>query len=252
MTVKNEARYPFSDFCLEVAKGNVPGHAIYHHFSHNESTDTTLRTVWPYTGSYAFPSSASTMTVSSDDANDTSAGTGAQTVLVEGLDADYVEASETVSMNGLTAVTTTNTYLRINRVTVASAGSGGVNAGGIYVGTGTVTSGVPANVYGIISAGYCHSLMGHYTVPANKTWYLCKFRVSSGTQKQTQIRMLVRPYGEVFRTVVDSHFFQNGQENNYQPPIPMLAKTDIDVKANVDATTTALSVSGDAILVDDS
>lgn len=250
MTIKSERTYSFSHFCLEVAKGNIPGHEAGHWFSHNEATGTTLLTVWQLATQYVYPSSASVMKVSSSDANDTSAGTGARTVTIYGLDSDYVEASETVSLSGQTAVNTVNTYIRINSVVVNTAGSGGVNAGAIYVGTGTVTAGVPANKYGYIDPGYNHSLHGHFTVPANKKMFLHRFRISSGTQKATEVHMIQRPYGEVFQTIIDEHFFQDGMESNFDVPLVFTEKTDIEVQAKTSATTTELSVSGEGILVD--
>jgi hypothetical protein len=64
---------------------------------------------------------------------------------------------------------------------VLTAGTGGVNAGQIYVGTGTVTAGVPANVYGHVAVGDNQSLTGHFTVPAGYTGYLKRGSISSGT-----------------------------------------------------------------------
>ena len=45
-------------------------------------------------------------------------GTGARTVLIEGLDENYDIQSETVTMDGTTNVVTTNTYIRLFRMTV--------------------------------------------------------------------------------------------------------------------------------------
>lgn len=47
-----------------------------------------------------------------DDGNPTS-NTGAHTVLVEGLDENWEEISETVTLNGTSAVNTVNSYIRI-------------------------------------------------------------------------------------------------------------------------------------------
>ena len=90
---------------------------------------------------YTFPTAGATMTISSADANDTSAGTGARTVKVDFLDSTYAEFSETLTLNGQTAVSTSSSdCFRVNTMTVLTAGTGKVNAGKVYVGTGTVTS----------------------------------------------------------------------------------------------------------------
>ena len=84
----------------------------FYKFGYNAAVSSTEETVWMQGGRYVWPTSASTMTISSADANDTSAGTGAQTVTINGLDANYAEISETVTMDGQIAATTTNSYLR--------------------------------------------------------------------------------------------------------------------------------------------
>jgi hypothetical protein len=128
-------------------------------------------------GNLSYPAAALQMTVSSADADDTSAGTGARTVLITGLDANYAVISETVTMNGQTAVTTTNSFLRINSMLVTTAGTSLANEGIIYIGTGTVTSGVPATIYNVIAAGFNNATSSQYTIPAGYTGYLAVARI---------------------------------------------------------------------------
>jgi hypothetical protein len=85
-----------------------------------------LETIWAEGGLYSYLTAATVLKVSSSSVNDTSAGTGARTVELSGLDADYNEISELVTLNGQTPVNTTKLFLRINRMVVRSAGSGGV------------------------------------------------------------------------------------------------------------------------------
>ena len=250
MTIKSEKTYSFSNFMLEVAKGNIPGHERWVGFAHNESVGTSLFTIWWPATAYTFPPSASVMKVSSSSASDTSAGTGARTIEIEGLDANFAEITETVTLTGQTAVNTTNSFYRINEVEVLTAGSGKTNAGNIYVGTGTVTAGVPATIYGIAAAGYSHSFHGFYTVPANKKLYLHTLRVSSGTQKATEVRLIQNPNTGVDHTHWDTHFFQDGLEETFRPPIVFEEKSDLEMRAKVDAGTAPISVNGEGILVD--
>lgn len=67
----------------------------------------------------------------SDSVNDTAAGTGARTVFISGLDSNYDVISETVTLNGTSAVQTVRSYLRVNSFLIMSAGSGKTNAGSI-------------------------------------------------------------------------------------------------------------------------
>jgi hypothetical protein len=198
----------------------------------------TLETIWAEGGLYSYLTAATVLKVSSSSVNDTSAGTGARTVELSGLDADYNEISELVTLNGQTPVNTTKLFLRINRMVVRSAGSGGVNAGVIYAGTGTVTTGVPANVYASVNGvtGANQSLMALWTVPAGYTAYLLQYDVSNGTSSQTpavcKLILSVRPYGEVFQSK-DVKSLTTGMhiEETFALPQKFTEKSDIEVRA---------------------
>ena len=175
----------FEPFGLQVARGQIQGHTAVSVFGYNPDVDTSEETVWPDGGKIPHPTIASVLSISSSSANDTSAGTGARTVYVEGLDGDYNVVSETVILNGQTAVSTVEEYLYVNAFYVITAGSGGQNAGNINAGTGTVTAGVPAVLYDIIAAGYNNRTTGHYCVPAGYTAYMIEGLFSSGQASGT-------------------------------------------------------------------
>lgn len=170
----------FEPFGLQVSRGQIQGHSSVIVFGYNADVDTSEESVWPDGGTIPHPTVASVLKISSSSANDTSAGTGARTVYIEGLDGDYEVVSETVTLNGQTAVNTTNSYLYVNSFYVVTVGSGESNAGNINAGTGTVTAGVPAVLYDIIAAGYNARTTGHYCVPAGYTGYLIQGVFSSG------------------------------------------------------------------------
>lgn len=170
-------------FELQVARGHVRGHRIVHVFGYNPDIDSGVEeTVWTAGGIYSHLASPSILTVSSGDANDTSAGTGARTVRIEGVNGTGAEHVETVTLNGQTPVNTVLEYSEINSVQVMTVGSGGKNAGAIYVGTGAVTLGVPANIIGHILPGDNNSQIGHYEIPKGYTGYLIHGSISSGTE----------------------------------------------------------------------
>jgi hypothetical protein len=167
-------------FELQVSRGQIPGHRSVVVFGYNPDVDTARVTVWPYAGILPLPAAALQMKVSSSSANDTAAGTGARTVFVAGLDANYNEISEIVTLNGQTAVLTTQFFLHINNAYVATAGSGLSAAGDIYFGEGTVTAGVPATVYDLIKFDYNQRITGSYTIPAGYTGYVSQGLFSAG------------------------------------------------------------------------
>jgi hypothetical protein len=172
-------------FGLQVSRGQIQGHTAVIVFGYNPDVDTAEESVWPDGGTVPHPTVASVLKVSSSSANDTSAGTGARTVHIEGLNGDYAVVSETVTLNGQTAVNTVNSYLYVNAFYVVTVGSGGVNAGDINVGTGVVTAGVPAVLYDIIATGYNNRTTGHYCVPAGYTAYMVQGLFSAGQASGT-------------------------------------------------------------------
>ena len=233
-------------FELQVARGQISYHKTNFKFGFNSDIDDSLETVWTQGGLYSHPSSASTMTVSSSSTADTSAGTGARTVEISGLDSDYNEVSETITLNGQTAVTTTNTYIRMNRAIVRSAGSGEQNAGVIYVGTGTVTAGVPANKYATIAVGDNQTLMCVWTVPAGYSAYLTQADITVATtqnNKYATVHLVSRPYGEVFQ--IKDKFVKSESVHSqlYTFPLKFTEKTDIEVRAIGDSASADIAIS---------
>jgi hypothetical protein len=175
----------FEPFGLQVSRGQIQGHSTVIVFGYNPDVDTSEESVWPDGGTVPHPTVASVLKISSSSTDDTSAGTGARTVYIEGVDGNYAVVSETVTLNGQTAVNTTNEYLYVNSFYVVTAGSGGANAGNINAGTGSVTSGVPAVLYDIIATGYNNRTTGHYCVPAGYTGYMTEGLFSSGQASGT-------------------------------------------------------------------
>jgi hypothetical protein len=170
---------------IKIANGQIYGfgHSVRHVFGYNPDVDSSAEeTIWTYGGIYTHLASPTTLTISSSSAGDTSAGTGARTIYVVGINGTGAEHTETLTLNGQTAVTTSYQYTEVQSMTVLTAGSGGKNAGQIYLGTGTVTAGVPANVYGHIAVGENQSLMGHITVPLGYKGYIVAGSISSGTE----------------------------------------------------------------------
>lgn len=221
-------------FELQIARSQIFDHKSIYKFGFNSDVNGSEETIWDGGGIYAYPSAATVMKVSSSSANDTSAGTGARTVTVSGLDADYNEAEETVSLNGQTEVLTTTSFIRVNRAFVATAGSGDTAAGDIYVGTGTVTTGVPATVYAKITLGQNQTLMSVWTVPAGYTAYMLRANLSTSTANVNQYvtaRLVQRPFGGVFRTQVQTTLQRGDEEFLFPIPLSFPEKTDIETRA---------------------
>ncbi|MCK5342167.1 MAG: hypothetical protein KAR20_02120, partial [Candidatus Heimdallarchaeota archaeon] len=98
---------------MAIAKERVSNATLIHGFFDSTDLTTTEKTVWSGPGIYVYPTAAIQMTVSSSDVDDTAAGAGMRKVLIGGLDADYNQISEIVTLNGQTPVTTVNSYFRV-------------------------------------------------------------------------------------------------------------------------------------------
>lgn len=186
----------YEPFDLQVARNQIMGHSSFSIFGYNADLDTSEESVWPDGGTIPHPTTASVLKISSSSADDTSAGTGARTVAIFGLDANYNVVSESVILDGQTPVNTGNSYLYVNQFYVTSVGSGGVNAGNINAGTGTVTAGVPAVLYDLIAAGYNQRTTAHYCVPAGYTGYLVTGVITTGQATgSTSVTAFLKQHG---------------------------------------------------------
>ena len=240
---------------IVIAEGLFPGLGNEFKFGYNADISTDEETVWDEGGIYTYPAAATQMTVSSGSADDDAGGTGALTVRIFGLDANYAEIQEDITLTGQTAVTTANSYLRVFRMMVVTAGSGLQNAGVLYTGTGAITDGVPANVFACIRAAENQSHMGLWTVPAAKTAHLVGLEVTTGGgTKFMTCRLVRRPLDEVFQPNLKFIVIQTGGPyvlDTTLVPLTYAAKTDVEMRAKSDQGTQDLSVAMCFILVED-
>lgn len=227
----NKPRMSCVPYLFDIAKGNISNQCSVRIFGVNPNIATSKETIWCRDGLYIWPSEATIMKVSSDDTNDTLAGTGARTLAIYGLDTNYVEINETVSLNGQTVVNTVNSYLRILYIEIVTAGSTGSNIGKVFVGAGIVTDGVPATVYSCMCEGLNKSMIGVWTVSANHTFYMVDFVVSTDANKGLDIELFIRPFGSVFQINYRMYLYGNSLPIPFRIPILVTEKSDIEVRA---------------------
>lgn len=130
------------EFRPEVAirMGTIAGISGNRKFGSNPtiSTGTVPETIWNAGGLYNWQADADFQVevVSSDAADDGDpAGTGAHTILLIGLAGDdWDQVTESVTLNGTTAVPTTRTdWRRLDRAVITAAGSAGTNVGDVTI-----------------------------------------------------------------------------------------------------------------------
>lgn len=233
---------PNIDYHLEIARGNVNGIRLKSKFGTNPDLDTTQEDVWETGGNIHYPTAAQTFTIVSSDANDAAAGTGARTVYVQGLDANYDFQSEFVTLNGTSNVTTVNSYLRMHRAYVVEVGSSGQEEGDI-----TATWTTDANNAWQITQGFGQTRLCAFTVPDSMEVALIRWRsairdpAGGNADRSTQFDLNVRLYNasstdnyEGWRRRRESLLTQRGASNaviEFTAPIILPARADIRVSA---------------------
>ena len=179
------------------------------------------------------------MTLSSEDGADTSAGVGARTVCVEGLDSNYDEYKVDLTLNGQSAVSIPEDLIRVHRVRVNTAGTSGSNIGNLHVGYGAVSTGVPAVTLGYVRAGENQTLQAIYTIPNNTTGYLTDWEASmlrSGNNKSADVELYFRQSGSVFQIKDHIGLINEGNsfvKNPYTVPQEIPQKTDVVIRTDV-------------------
>jgi len=238
---------------LAIARGFTKGHRALYKFGYNPDVNGEEETVWAQGGDFPYPTSAVTMFVSSTSANDANGGTGANSILIQGLDENYDEIEETVFLNGQTQVATQLAYLRVYRAFVTLAGTGGTSGGTIYVGSSGATGGVPnTTVYSNLSFGN-QTQIAAYTVPAGYTLYLDDINFTaalSQANKTATCSFVSRTFGSnVFRTRLINVLQSNQLIAKFEYPQPFTEKTDLECRVITNTTNNAIGASFQGVLI---
>lgn len=179
-----------TDFKYEVALGRRQGAATWNKFGYNGDIDIGTEVVGAQGGTFTFLTTASTLTIvsSSTDDDGSPAGTGANSFVIYGIDANRVSQTEVVTMNGTTNVVTTSEWLGINRVSIYLAGSTYNNVGNITI---TDTTGGSVQAYVPAGKGTTQQLIFFTQADHNflADWLILDAeRFSGGSQPVVQFR----------------------------------------------------------------
>lgn len=192
-----------SDFYQEVQEGRRDGYEVLAKTGLNPDV-TTAEDIWNGGGTYTGQPenyTPETVDVFSADADDAAGDTGARTIRIEGLQTSTSTeyTTEDITLNGTTPVTSANTWWRINRAWVLTAGSSGANEGAITCRATSTT----ANVFFVMPAARNQTAVAAWTVPAGHTAWIkhliftqARANAAAGTATVT---LRTREPGEVYR-----------------------------------------------------
>ena len=219
-------------FELQVSRGQITLHYKLHKFGFNSLVQDIEETIWDVGGLYAYPSSAVKMTATSTDgANDD----GVQ-VTVQGLDANYNQISETITLDGTGVGETNGFFLRVFRAFIE----------GSQEPSGTINITNASTTYARITLGENQTLMAVWTVPAGYTAYMLQNNTTCYTEQNNKFgitRLMTREPDGVFRTQ-DKHTVVLSQNVvNYPIPKSIPEKTDIEMRAIASSSNANLQVS---------
>lgn len=172
----------------------------------------------------SLPTTAGPCSLLSTSADDTALGTGAQNVLVTGVDANWDPLTELKALDGLTPVVTSADFLRINELRVLAAGTGETNAGDI-------TASIGGGVSGIIIAGDSVTLQFGYTVPANHTLHVLNTSVWQARDNAATTSLRVRPDGLPWYRTGSTETYRNQYIAELFGAACLFGKTDVRLTA---------------------
>ena len=224
---------------MQVSQGLIAGHTTEQITGYNPTTSAG-DAVWSGGTPYPWSSLATAQTLylksSTNNATDRN-----MPILIDGLDANYVNQTEVITLNASdsrTAVTTTKQFLRIHSVMCYGTET---NVGDIIT---TVTSGT-GTVVSKMSAGRGSAKAGVYTVPAGYTGYL--FKGDASSTAATVVNFMGRYYGKAFMVlhvaIVDNSTYI------YDFPFPLTLPEKTDMYTVIEAGSGKTAVNYEILLV---
>jgi len=229
---------------LGIAKGQFADVSSIHKFGAVPAmSQNNTGTIWDVNDTeYPWSAWASATTITVDRA---SASDADKEIYIEGLDANYNVANETVTLTAATGNASTTEFIRVYRAYMTNGSA--TNVGNVTIKAGATT-------VAQITAGKGQTLMAVYTVPAGHTAYLIQGVATCQDGADATGDMFVRYFGEsAFRV---GHTFEvcgDGGEYFYHfaCPIKIPEKSDIDVRATVRSNNARITAAFDIILDED-
>ncbi len=211
----------------DIAAGKVPNRGFRRIFGRNADVGPTPETVWSVGGLYPWPTSAEKIQISSSAVNDGETGTGARTLHLFGLKADYALQDEIVILNGQNSVETDLEYLRVLKARILTAGDTGGNQGTINIKDN-------ADVVTLLSIEPTRneSLTAILTVPVGFTARIVSWYAATSSNKVVNAELHVRRFGQVFQCKTFVEINQNPYKDVWLFPERVFEKSDIDLRAS--------------------
>ena len=224
-------------FELQVARGQIPGHSIRNLFGTNPAIGTTFRTAWENNTPLPFLSAEQKLDIISTSDDDAE---GPQ-VLIVGVDGNYNEIREVVSLNGTAGTQTQQKFFRINDLIMSTGNA-----------VGDITAEFSSVVYAKIIAGRGRNQAAVFTVPAGYSFYLGRIDAFTATANNDTKIMTFRNQvtfsdGRVFDVAQTS--FVSRMDIARTLPFKVSEKSTIELQVKMSGQTADIGVFGDGFLI---
>ena len=195
-------------FEWQVAMGKINTAQQVNIFGYSNSVSTNFSVVWENSPTdYVFLSSAHQLTVNSSISTDDSCK-----VAIAGLNSTWDPITEVVTLNGVTPVTTANSFLRVNSMTLTQPGTGQ------NTNIGHITAQYNGTKVAIIDPQIGKSQMSVYSVANGYSLYVQNINVFSGDASGASKYMNFRV--DVYNSITNINYIllHTTWQNAYQLP----------------------------------
>lgn len=132
---------------------------------------------------------ANTIIIKSDNSNDNISGLGGQKIKITGLNNTYNLIDETIELNGLSEVSSTNQFTEVNYASIIQSGSLYCNAGNILIYNGDVNGGTSTNPQNSIIMDCGSHSNPQYGVPQGYELHIQKVFIHSHCEDECQLML---------------------------------------------------------------
>lgn len=220
------------DFFTEISRGNKAGMIRLNKSGKNNDIDTgAAEDIWDNGGTWVAPTVSRIHALVSTSVNDTSAGTGARTILLRGISGGNI-TTETVTLNGTNPVNTVNSYTMIDYMKVNTAGSLGYNDGVI-----TASAASDTTITAQINADQTNQTQMAITqVPSGYSLYIydwdCEMYQSTATSTADVALYTKEPNGVWLERRISllSNTGNSSKEDTFTPPLVIPALSFVKIR----------------------
>ena len=231
------------DWHSAVALGKSGGNSVRNIFGYNAAIGTSFVPGWELATAYTYPTTAETMTLRWNTAD------AGYTILIKGLDANYDEIQETITLTASPVTQTTqNQYYRINDVVTVGNNNGDFSNPANNI---SLTNAGNTVTYARIRGGDGKNQASIYTVPRGYQFALVRisaFCASASLNNRTlAFRNVARLKTGVILRVAQTEFLEQ-MIIDRQLPFVYDECTDIEFQLKGSAGTQFIGVFGEGIL----